>query len=248
MSLALAFSSTSSARDGGDIAVGRAALISTLLLASLIAFERTTDLGLPKWQWPMLDQRPPVSMAWLGFPMSMLALMTWAAAAHLLKLGCKWRTGLFVALIFGLSLFLESATNTIAIAAGGIAFIFVFWFPRLLPLALIAVVAATIILPLLPSRNTARLVAEWNISTNLSGSLQHRMIVWNFSQGRFLDRPLFGWDWAAPGISPAGQRQCLLKSGSAAPPAAPSPTPRNACLCIPITACWKSPSRPDSSV
>ena len=211
VSLALAFGSTCAARDGDDIAVGRVALISALLLAFLIAFERATDLALPKWLWPMLGQRPPVSMAWLGFPMSILALMTWPATAHLLNLGWIWRAGLFVALVFALSLTLVSATNILAMVMGSIVFPFVFRFPRLLPLVLIGVVAAANVLPVLPYGNTARRLATWNLSTNLSSSLQHRLIVWNFSRTRLLDRPFLGWGLGAARHLPGGAEVVRLK-------------------------------------
>lgn len=143
--------------------------------------------------------------------MSILALMTWPATAHLLNLGWIWRAGLFVALVFALSLTLVSATNILAMVMGSIVFPFVFRFPRLLPLVLIGVVAAANVLPVLPYGNTARRLATWNLSTNLSSSLQHRLIVWNFSRTRLLDRPFLGWGLGAARHLPGGAEVVRLK-------------------------------------
>jgi O-antigen ligase len=176
-------------------AASLAIILSILLLDAAVDFVSSGAAA----TWDMTSHvslRAATVLAILIWPVILVAWRRWPRVA----LGI-WSTTMAA------SLLLESSAAAAALAGGTLAAIAAWFGPRLtrLGLALLfsgVVMAAPFAARLIPVDGAATV-----LSHGLSGSAQHRLLIWRFTAERIADRPYLGWGFETSREIPGGQEK-----------------------------------------
>ncbi len=151
---------------------------------------------------------PPTSDIWDTFNrgVTVLILFVWPVAL----VARRWNRLAAILVWFallGLVSIYSSGAALIALAAGGIVFVSMRIAPKIVPVALAGIVAIFILSGPLVFSKFVDTEFIMDIKKSVPRSGYHRLLIWNFSASRTMDRPFTGWGLDTSRSIPGGKTE-----------------------------------------
>ena len=129
--------------------------------------------------------------SWLDKGCSVLSVSTWALIYLLVKARKKIRALILYSAIFILLLASDSTASFVAFILGGIAYLAVYFSPRIMAFLLaLSVIAYMIIMPIFSLKQDPReITSEYK---KIPISYAHRLFIWNFTAEKSMENPFIG--------------------------------------------------------
>jgi exopolysaccharide production protein ExoQ len=176
---------------------------------AVLAFERATGGAIQHFAGQHWDTGPNL-LTRLNRGATVLALVIWPAIVPLFR----WRAGaalLAIAAVFALLMTLKSNAALFGFAIGAVAFAAMRIGPRHTPrliaaLAIFYIVASPVVHAMFLTPQQLRIDRDAVVTGDslLPRSSYHRLLIWNFTAERILERPLLGWGIDSARAIPGG--------------------------------------------
>lgn len=144
----------------------------------------------------------------------LLALFVWPAMACCMMLfpgPGKWLALALAGAVFLTILPLPMQAAPLAMAVGGVAFLWTWAAPQTAPRWMAAIIIAVVAVMPLVSSYVSRPEVLGIEKHRLPGSWQHRVEIWHFSAQRIAEKPVLGWGFDASRNIDAGKTQFILE-------------------------------------
>lgn len=189
-----------------------AMVVGFTVAALLVAADQATGLATREWYYETIGRPGAFHPSLLNRPIAILLLASWPTAVAIKRLG--WPRFAPVAPLLALLLAIAgvSTSNLAACVLGLLTMALVWRFRgRMVRALAVAVVAALVLMPLLPLTVLPPAFFDQRIDGFNSGV--HRLYIWEFAAHRILDHPVAGWGVDASPLIPGGEKR-LPEGGS----------------------------------